>query len=59
MEIEHYNSGMIKPEVAIEALKKHGIIVTEDQAKDIIETMYFLVNLSVDQIVEEEQKNKS
>jgi rhamnose utilization protein RhaD (predicted bifunctional aldolase and dehydrogenase) len=38
---------MIKPEVAIVALKKHGIIVSEDQAKEIIETM-FLVNLSVD-----------
>jgi hypothetical protein len=51
MEIEHYHSGMIKPEVAIEALKKHGIIVSEKQAKEIIETMFFLVNLSIDQIV--------
>lgn len=49
MEIEHYNSGMIKAEIAVEILKKNGIIVTLEEAKNILEFMYFLANLSFDQ----------
>jgi len=49
MEVEHYHDGMIKAEVAIGILKKNGIIVTIEEAKTILEFMYFLANLSIDQ----------
>ncbi|WP_169304435.1 hypothetical protein [Pedobacter frigoris] len=51
MEIEHYNLDMIKPEIAIEILAKNGIIVTREEAKKVLELLYFLVKLSVNQIV--------
>jgi hypothetical protein len=51
MEIEHYNSSMIAPEIAIEILAKNNIKITVDEAKNLLELLYFLVNLSVDQYV--------
>jgi hypothetical protein len=51
MEIEHYNQTMIKPEIAVEMLAKNGIKVDIEEAKNILELLYFLVNLSVDQYV--------
>lgn len=51
MEIEHYNSDMIKPEIVIEILAKNGIHVSIEEAKNILELLYFLVNLSIDQYV--------
>ncbi|MES2458859.1 MAG: hypothetical protein V4594_25135 [Bacteroidota bacterium] len=53
MEIEHYNQSMIKPDIAVELLAKNGIIVTIEEAKNILELLYFLVNLSVDQYITE------
>lgn len=53
MEIEHYNSDMIKPEIVIEILAKNGIHVGIEEAKNILELLYFLVNLSIDQYVKE------
>lgn len=51
MEIEHYNQDMIKPEIAVEILAKNGIKVNEEEAKKVLEILYFLVKLSVDQYV--------
>jgi hypothetical protein len=51
MEIEHYNSSMIAPEVAMEILAKNNIKITVEEAKNLLEMLYFLVNLSVDQYV--------
>jgi len=51
MEIEHYNLEMIKPEIAIDMLAKNGITVDREEAKKVLELLYFLVNLSVDQMV--------
>lgn len=51
MENEHYNSGMIKPEVAVEILAKNGINISIEDSKKVLELLYFLVNLSVDQLV--------
>jgi len=51
MEIEHYNSSMIKPEVAVEMLAKNGIKISTEDAKKVLELLYFLVKLSVNQIV--------
>jgi len=51
MEIEHYNSSMVAPEIAIEIFAKNNIKITVDEAKNLLELLYFLVNLSVDQYV--------
>lgn len=51
MEIEHYNSTMIKAEIAVEILAKNGIIVNEKEAENILESLYFLVKMSVNQMV--------
>lgn len=51
MEVEHYNETMIKPEIAMELLAKNGIIVDKEEAKKILELLYFLVKLSVNQLV--------
>jgi hypothetical protein len=49
MEIDHYNNPKIKPETAVAMLKKNGISVTIDEAKIILEFMYFLAELSINQ----------
>ncbi|SFH33065.1 hypothetical protein SAMN04489864_1097 [Pedobacter insulae] len=54
MEIEHYNLEMIKPETAIEMLAKNGIKMDREEAKKVLELLYFLVKLSVNQIVDTE-----
>lgn len=47
---KHYHhDGLIKPEVAVSVLKKNGITVTLEEAKSILDFMYFLANLSIDQ----------
>ena len=56
MELEHYNPDMIKPEIAIDILAKNGIILNREQAKNVLELLYFLVKLSVNQIVDNENK---
>lgn len=58
MEIEHYNLEMIKPETAIDILAKNGIILNREEAKKILELLYFLVKLSVNQIVDNENNKK-
>lgn len=55
MEIEHYNTGSIRPETTQRILKKHGIEVTLDEAKNILDFLFFLTNLSVDQIVDQDK----
>lgn len=52
MKPEH-NTENLKPEVVIEILEKNGIIITLEEARNILETMEFLVNLSIDQLVTE------
>ncbi|EDM37051.1 hypothetical protein PBAL39_04613 [Pedobacter sp. BAL39] len=54
MEIEHYNPEMIKPEIAIEILAKNGVKMDREEAKKVLEILYFLVKLSVNQIVDDE-----
>ncbi|WP_156088729.1 hypothetical protein [Mucilaginibacter pedocola] len=51
MEIEHYNNKMLAPEVAVQLLARNGINISADEAKKVLELLYFLVNLSIDQIV--------
>ena|GEM_PF-5003571 len=51
MENLSYATGKITPETAVKILAKNGINVTVEQAKNILELLIFLVNLSVDQIV--------
>lgn len=43
----------IKPEIAVEVLKNNGILVSIEEAKNILEVMYFFANLSIDQLVTE------
>jgi len=54
MEINPNQFDLIKPEKALEILKKNGINVTLDEAKNILELLIFLVNLSIDQLVDQE-----
>lgn len=42
---------MIAPEVAVELLAKNGVKISIEEAKNVLELLYFLVNLSVDQMV--------
>jgi len=42
---------MVAPEIAIEIFAKNNIKITVDEAKNLLELLYFLVNLSVDQYV--------
>ena len=49
METYHYHEGMIRPEIAVGVLKKNGIIVTIDEAKTILEFMYFITQIAMDQ----------
>ncbi|WP_461791508.1 hypothetical protein [Pedobacter sp.] len=58
MEIEHYNLEMIKPETAIEILAKNSIKIDREEAKKVLELLYFLVKLSVNQIVDNENNKK-
>ena len=58
MEIEHYNLEMIKPETAINILAKNGIILNREEAKNVLELLYYLVKLSVNQIVDNENKKQ-
>lgn len=53
MEVEPYNPGMIKAEKAVEILKKKGIIVNIEEAKNLLEFMYFLANLSIDHYIDQ------
>ena len=50
------HDGMIKPEIAVEVLKKNGITVTIDEAKTILEFMYFLADLAMDQYFKDNKK---
>lgn len=43
----------IKPEIAVEILKNNGIVVTIEEAKNILEVVFLLANLSIDQLVTE------
>lgn len=54
MEIEHYNPKMIKSEIAIEILAKNGVKMDREEAKKVLELLYFLVKLSVNKIVDNE-----
>lgn len=56
MEPGHYNQSNIKPEIAVQILAKNDIIVNIEEAKNILELLFFLVNLSVDQLVDQEEK---
>jgi len=42
----------IKPEKAVEILRKSGIEVDVDQAQKILDLMYFFAKLALDQYVE-------
>lgn len=57
MEIEHFNTGTIKPETAQQILKKHGLEVSIDEAKNILDFLFFMTNLSVDQIVDQDKNH--
>ena len=54
MENEIYHLGGIKPEMAQKILAKNGIEVDLEEAKNILELLIFLVNLSMDQILDQE-----
>jgi len=41
MEIEHYHSGMIKPEVAIEALKSTGLLYQKTKPRKLLKPCFF------------------
>ncbi|RKR81847.1 hypothetical protein BDD43_2007 [Mucilaginibacter gracilis] len=56
MESEHHNQSNIRPEIAVQILAKNGIKVNVDEAKNILELLFFLVNLSVDQLVDQDKK---
>lgn len=45
---------MIKPETAIEIFAKNGIKIDREEAKKVLELRYFLVKLSVSQVVDNE-----
>ncbi len=48
------NPGMIRPETAVAVLKKNGVTVTIEEAKAILEFMYVLSDLALDQHFKEQ-----
>ncbi|WP_185960473.1 hypothetical protein [Pedobacter westerhofensis] len=54
MENEFYDVGGIRPEKAQQILKQNGIEVTLDESRNILELLILLVNLSMDQILDQE-----
>jgi len=54
METEHYKLEMISAEKAQRILAKSGIEVSLEDARKTLELLIFLVNLSVDQILDQE-----
>jgi len=54
MENEFYYVGGVRPEKAQQILKQNGIEVTLDESRNILELLIILVNLSMDQILDQE-----
>ncbi|ETZ19241.1 hypothetical protein [Pedobacter sp. V48] len=54
MENEFCDLGGIRPEMAQKILAKNGVEVSLDEAKNILELLIFLVNLSMDQLLDQE-----
>ncbi|MNY74111.1 hypothetical protein D3C86_2130610 [compost metagenome] len=54
MENEIYDRSEIKPEMAQRLLAKNGIEVSLEEAKNVLELLIFLVNLSMDQLLDQD-----
>lgn len=54
MENEFYDVGGIRAEKAQQILKQNGIEVTLYESRNILEVLILLVNLSMDQILDQE-----
>ncbi|WP_165500333.1 hypothetical protein [Pedobacter psychroterrae] len=54
MENEFSDIGGIRPEMAQKILAKNGVEVSVEEAKNVLELLTFLVNLSMDQLLDQE-----
>jgi len=54
MENQYCDQGGIRPEAAQKILAKNGVEVSLEDAKNVLELLTFLVNLSMDQILDQE-----
>jgi uncharacterized protein YneF (UPF0154 family) len=54
MDKEFYEPCPIKPEMAQKVLASNGVKVSLEEAKKVLELLTFLVNLSMDQLLDQE-----
>lgn len=54
METDHHQISNITPEKARRILAKNGIEISLEETRKTLELLIFLVNLSVDQILDQE-----
>lgn len=55
-ENEIYDAGCIRPEMAQKLLAKNGVEVSLEEAKNVLELLTFLVNLSMDQVLDQDNR---
>ncbi len=48
----------VTPEKAMEILKENGVEISEKNAEELLDLMYFLAKLSVDQYIKELSNSK-
>jgi|GEM_PF-7057949 len=57
-EIDNWNEQSVTPEEIMHIYKKHGTILTSEQAKDILDFMQIMVNIALDQVFEDQSREK-
>jgi len=58
MKVETAGKRNVTPEKAIEILKENGVEISEKNAEELLDLMYFLAKLSVDQYIKELSNSK-
>ncbi len=58
MKVETAGKRNVTPEKAIEILKENGVEISEKNAEELLDLMYFLAKLSVDQYIKEVSNSK-
>lgn len=53
MDVESTGKRNVTPEKAMEVLKNNGVEISKKNAEELLDLMYFLAKLSVDQYIKE------
>ncbi len=58
MKVETAGKRNVTPEKAMEILKENGVEISEKNAEELLDLMYFFAKLSVDQYIKELSNSK-